>query len=253
MFSDHPIHPPKFDNDPWDCEFLDDCGYQLNMVDGVYQVFESEEDFKNNRRIEYEYPDLNMFVTDMHLMCALIADGPLKSFCYRRLSYLSAKFQLHVLLNELRELAAQKAVAHRDFYNVRKVRFLLELRLLKIFDPNSSFQVDTHIHASSSMNQKHLLRFIKKALKTEADTAVCLDWHKKPMTLKQVFQSMNLTAYELTVDMLDVHAVSLASKIRPFLSAVRQSLSKNHTNNAWSFRNIHRVFPKKKSPKTLSI
>ena len=69
-------------------------------------------------------------------------------------------------------------------------------------------QVDTHIHASSSMNQKHLLRFIKKALKTESDTFVCLDKDKKPMTLKQVFQSMNLTAYELTVDMLDVHAVS---------------------------------------------
>ena len=59
------------------------------------------------------------------------------------------------------------------------------------------------------MNQKHLLRFIKKALKTESDTFVCLDKDKKPMTLKQVFQSMNLTAYELTVDMLDVHAVSI--------------------------------------------
>ena len=58
------------------------------------------------------------------------------------------------------------------------------------------------------MNQKHLLRFIKKALKTETDTIVCLDKDKKPMTLRQVFQSMNLTAYELTVDMLDVHAVS---------------------------------------------
>ena len=28
------------------------------------------------------------------------------------------------------------------------------------------------------------------------------------MTLKNVFESMNLTAYDLTVDMLDVHAVS---------------------------------------------
>lgn len=58
------------------------------------------------------------------------------------------------------------------------------------------------------MNQKHLLRFIKKALKTEADTAVCQSKDGKPMTLKEVFQSMNLTAYDLTVDMLDVHAVS---------------------------------------------
>ena len=28
------------------------------------------------------------------------------------------------------------------------------------------------------------------------------------MTLREVFQSMNLTSYDLTVDMLDVHAVS---------------------------------------------
>ena len=67
-------------------------------------------------------PDLETFVSDMQHMCAMIADGPLKSFCYRRLSYLQSKFQLHVLLNELRELAAQKAVPHRDFYNCRKVR-----------------------------------------------------------------------------------------------------------------------------------
>lgn len=115
----------------------------------------------------------------------MIADGPLKSFCYRRLSYLYSKFQLHVLLNELRELASQKAVPHRDFYNIRKV--------------------DTHIHAASCMNQKHLLRFIKKTLKTNADEVVTIA-NGKPMTLAQVFQSMSLTTYDLTVDMLDVHA-----------------------------------------------
>ena len=84
-------------------------------------MYKDEDHVKNNTPIEYPFPRLDEFVRDMHLMCALIADGPLKSFCYRRLSYLSSKFQLHVLLNELRELAAQKAVAHRDFYNVRKV------------------------------------------------------------------------------------------------------------------------------------
>ena len=105
---------------------------------------------------------------------------------YHRLIYLSSKFHLHLLFNELKELAAQKVVPHRDFYNVRKV--------------------DTHIHAASCMNQKHLLRFIKKALKTEPDTPVCQSKDRKPMTLKDVFQSMNLTAHDLTVDMLDVHA-----------------------------------------------
>ncbi|CAH1112397.1 unnamed protein product [Psylliodes chrysocephalus] len=129
--------------------------------------------------------DVIQFTNDFYTMCNMIADGPLKSFCYRRLSYLSSKFQLHVLLNELRELASQKAVPHRDFYNIRKV--------------------DTHIHAASCMNQKHLLRFIKKTLKNNADEVVSIT-KGVPMTLRQVFQSMNLTTYDLTVDMLDVHA-----------------------------------------------
>ena len=84
-----------------------------------------------------------------------------------------------------RELSAQKEVPHRDFYNVRKV--------------------DTHIHAASSMNHKHLLRFIKKSLKTDGEEKVCKVGEKE-MTMKEVFESMNLTAYDLTVDMLDVHA-----------------------------------------------
>ncbi len=182
-FSDHPIHPPKQSGDPWECDFVPNIGHGLELEHGVFRVSDPE-----GRRIAYEVPTLDDFVSDMHLLCALIADGPLKSFCYRRLSYLSSKFQLHVLLNELRELAAQKAVAHRDFYNVRKV--------------------DTHIHAASCMNQKHLLRFIKKALKTEAEHEVCRGREGRPMTLKELFQSMNLTAFDLTVDMLDVHAVS---------------------------------------------
>lgn len=95
---------------------IEDCGYEIRLEKGVFQLYD------DGVRLDYEYPNLGKFIKDMHLLCALIADGPLKSFCYRRLSYLSSKFQLHVLLNELRELAAQKAVAHRDFYNVRKVR-----------------------------------------------------------------------------------------------------------------------------------
>lgn len=66
-------------------------------------------------------------------------------------------------------------------------------------------QVDTHIHAASCMNQKHLLRFIKKAVKTNPDEIVCCKNGEK-MSLAQVFASLNLTAYDLSVDMLDVHA-----------------------------------------------
>lgn len=74
-------------------------------------------------------------------------------------------------------------------------------------------QVDTHIHAASCMNQKHLLRFIKKALRIEAETKVCKTKDGTEMSLKELFQSMNLTAYDLTVDMLDVHAVRVLGNL----------------------------------------
>ncbi|XP_063222825.1 AMP deaminase 2 isoform X2 [Bacillus rossius redtenbacheri] len=179
---DHPVHAPAMKGSPWECEFLDDKGFVCRPVDGVFQVYK---DAGRSEPLKYPFTDLSTFISDMHKLCAMIADGPLKSFCYRRLTYLSSKFQLHVLLNELRELASQKAVPHRDFYNIRKV--------------------DTHIHAASCMNQKHLLRFIKKTLKNHADEVVTCTKGKN-MTLKEVFESMHLTSYDLTVDMLDVHA-----------------------------------------------
>jgi len=181
----HPIHPPRTESDPWECPVPEPCEYKYKLVHGVFQIYKNQEDLEKGNNKKYEVPDLAEFVADMHHLCAMIADGPLKSFCYRRLSYLHSKYQLHVLLNELRELAGQKAVPHRDFYNVRKV--------------------DTHIHAASCMNQKHLLRFIKKTLKTDGDVEVCKAGDST-MTLSEVFDSMKLTAYDLTVDMLDVHA-----------------------------------------------
>ena len=68
-------------------------------------------------------------------------------------------------------------------------------------------QVDTHIHASSCMNQKHLLRFIKRAMKKYPKEFVHME-KGKGQTLMEVFESMNLTAFDLSVDTLDMHAVS---------------------------------------------
>jgi len=181
----HPIHPPRTESDPWEAGLLPHSGHQIRCVAGVFQLYRTQEDAEADKRVDYSVPDLQTFVTDMQHLCAMIADGPLKSFCYRRLSYLQSKFQLHVLLNELRELAEQKGVPHRDFYNCRKV--------------------DTHIHAASCMNQKHLLRFIKKTLKTDGEETVCKAGDRT-LNLREVFETMNLTAYDLTVDMLDVHA-----------------------------------------------
>ena len=122
----------------WDCVFQPDCGYKIQLEKGVYSVYKNEEDKAANKPINYEveffwiisifiiiyifqFVDLETFVTDMQLLCAMISDGPLKSFCFQRLSFLQSKYKLHNLLNEIRELAEQKAVSHRDFYNVRKV------------------------------------------------------------------------------------------------------------------------------------
>jgi len=186
-FPEHPYHPPKQEGDPWDIEFLPDNGYKVKIVQGVYQVYKSQEDLLSRAKkpIPYECPNLETFVTDMQELCAMIGDGPLKSFAFQRLSFLQSKYTMHNLLNEIRELAEQKAVSHRDFYNVRKV--------------------DTHIHAAACMNQKHLLRYIKKTLKTDGDVPV-IKAGNGTMTLKQVFESMNLTPYDLTIDMLDCHA-----------------------------------------------
>uniref|UniRef100_A0A8C7Z818 AMP deaminase n=1 Tax=Oryzias sinensis TaxID=183150 RepID=A0A8C7Z818_9TELE len=158
---------------------------QNSMVNGVMHVYTKRNFMEKSTELDLSYPDLQEYIGDMNVMMALIINGPVKSFCYRRLQYLSSKFQMHILLNEMKELAAQKKVPHRDFYNIRKV--------------------DTHIHASSCMNQKHLLRFIKRAMKKYPKDIVHME-KGKGQTLMEVFESMNLTAFDLSVDTLDMHA-----------------------------------------------
>ena len=128
----------------------------------------------------------------------MICDGIVyrKSFCFRRLKYLSAKFNLHTLLNEMKEAACQKEVPHRDFYNVRKVRHITvscsqtsDILIIMCV----VLQVDTHVHAASCMNQKHLLRFIKKMMKKNAEQCVCRNKAGDVMTLKQVRSSFVTT------------------------------------------------------------
>lgn len=187
--ADAPVHPPFSDQHPYEvCDpstMPPDLGFGLKMVDGVVHVYTKRDVIDMSTELDLPYLDLSEFVADMNVLMALIINGPIKSFCYRRLQYLSSRFQMHVLLNEMKEMAAQKKVPHRDFYNIRKV--------------------DTHIHAASCMNQKHLLRFIKRAMKKNLEDIV-LEEGGKEQTLRQVFQNMNLTAYDLSVDTLDMHA-----------------------------------------------
>ena len=92
------VHAPKSSGDHWEATFPPDLGYGLRMERGVFRVTEGE----HGRELPLDCPDLETFVRDLQKMSTLIADGPLKTFCYKRLIYLSSKFQLHGLLNEIR-------------------------------------------------------------------------------------------------------------------------------------------------------
>jgi AMP deaminase len=149
----------------------------------VYQVYESENAARSNHPV-VRIPSLRDFYMDLDSVLDVSTDGPAKSFAFKRLCYLEGKFQLHSLLNEYQEMADSKKVPHRDFYNVRKV--------------------DTHVHHSACMNQKHLLRFIKSKMKKCPDEVV-LFRDGRHLTLREVFESINLTAYDLSIDTLDMH------------------------------------------------
>lgn len=153
----------------------------------VYQVYETAEAAESREAI-VRIPSLRDFYMDLEAIIDVSSDGPAKSFAFKRLSYLEGKFQLYALLNEYQEIADSKKVPHRDFYNVRKV--------------------DTHVHHSACMNQKHLLRFIKSKMKKSPDEVV-LFRDGKHLTLKEVFESIKLTAYDLSIDTLDMHVSSI--------------------------------------------
>lgn len=156
---------------------------------GVYQVFQRPDATEPAVRV----PTIREFYIDLDDILNTSSDGPSKSFAFRRLQYLEGKFNLYVLLNEYQETADSKKVPHRDFYNVRKV--------------------DTHVHHSACMNQKHLLRFIKSKMK-KFPNEVVLFRDGKHLTLAEVFASINLTAYDLSIDTLDMHVSSQLYHLR---------------------------------------
>ncbi|EDO18899.1 hypothetical protein Kpol_1023p68 [Vanderwaltozyma polyspora DSM 70294] len=154
--------------------------FKLNSDDS-YIVHKSD----NDQEVIAEIPTLRDYYLDLDKMVSISSDGPAKSFAFRRLQYLEARWNLYYLLNEYQETNVSKRNPHRDFYNVRKV--------------------DTHVHHSACMNQKHLLRFIKYKLRHSKDEKVIFR-DGKVLCLSEVFQSLNLTGYDLSIDTLDMHA-----------------------------------------------
>ncbi|PWA61408.1 AMP deaminase, Metal-dependent hydrolase [Artemisia annua] len=171
----------EFKNDPFRFIPVETTKHHFRMEDGVVHVYASENDTVDL----FPVASATTFFTDMHHLLKIIAVGNVRSACYHRLRFLEEKFRLHLLVNADSEFLAQKGAPHRDFYNIRKV--------------------DTHVHHSACMNQKHLLRFIKSKLRKEPDEVVIFR-DGQYLTLKEVFESLDLTGYDLNVDLLDVHA-----------------------------------------------
>jgi hypothetical protein len=97
--------------------------HQYKYVDGVYIAWKggAETDYKGENVTVYQAPARADYAAALQLLMDLASDGPVKSFCHNRLHLLEARFNLHELLNHDLETTAQKAVPHRDFYNVRKI------------------------------------------------------------------------------------------------------------------------------------
>ncbi|MCE2056222.1 hypothetical protein HAX54_044286 [Datura stramonium] len=172
---------PKPNPNPFEFTPEGKSDHYFQMEDGVVHVYAN----KDSKEKLFPVADATTFFTDFHHILKVIAAGNIRTLCHHRLVLLEQKFNLHLMLNADREFLAQKSAPHRDFYNVRKV--------------------DTHVHHSACMNQKHLLRFIKSKLRKEPDEVVIFR-DGTYMTLKEVFESLDLTGYDLNVDLLDVHA-----------------------------------------------
>ncbi|XP_023893510.1 AMP deaminase [Quercus suber] len=172
---------PKPNLEPFSYTPEGNSGHYFEMQDGVIHVYAN----KDSKEELFPVADATTFFTDLHQILRVIAAGNIRTLCHHRLNLLEQKFNLHLMLNADREFLAQKSAPHRDFYNVRKV--------------------DTHVHHSACMNQKHLLRFIKSKLRKEPDEVVIFR-DGTYLTLKEVFESLDLTGYDLNVDLLDVHA-----------------------------------------------
>ncbi|KAG9134139.1 hypothetical protein Leryth_004822 [Lithospermum erythrorhizon] len=180
---------------PWEKEFIADPSTPKPNPDPFDYTPEGKSNYFSYSHVTFAitakeplFPvaDATRFFTDLHHILKVIAAGNIRTVCHHRLGLLeqtydleillsqicNQKFNLHLMLNADREFLAQKSAPHRDFYNVRKV--------------------DTHVHHSACMNQKHLLRFIKSKLRKEPDEVVIFR-DGTYLTLKEVFESLDLT------------------------------------------------------------
>jgi hypothetical protein len=56
----------------------------------------------------FDIPTIREYFMDLDFVLGVIADGPTKSFAFRRLQYLRGKFTMYTLINEFQEMTEMK-------------------------------------------------------------------------------------------------------------------------------------------------
>ncbi|KAH0474625.1 MAG: uncharacterized protein KVP18_004302 [Porospora cf. gigantea A] len=189
------------------------------MVNGVLNIyFDPENPFIETDRLLWEdrwLPSADKYLSAIFDVMKAVTHPAVKAYCYNRLKIMQNRFELHVAYNSKKEQMIVKNNPHRDFYNVRKV--------------------DTHIHHSACMHQKHLLRFIRHKFHHSGDEVVKIG-PEGPMTLKAVFaHEMNQSAWETSLDHLDVSALG---------SCFHRFDVFNHKYNPFGLSTLREVFLK---------
>jgi AMP deaminase len=109
------------------CTIPDSSSWIFRLDDqGVYQVYKGDNKgkylrifsrdelltYSNLDNLEekplFQVPTIKDYYVDLDYLLGVIADGPTKSFAYRRIKYLQSKWGMYTLLNEHAELQAMK-------------------------------------------------------------------------------------------------------------------------------------------------
>ncbi|KAL3083914.1 hypothetical protein niasHT_036485 [Heterodera trifolii] len=150
-----PYKTPTPSSDHWELKVLlpnYEPKFTLSRVRGIVKVMGQDGD---GERIaaELEKNDItkDKFLKDYTWLNSICNEGSLKTFCHKRLRFLQTHFTQHILNNDQLENAEQRSVPHCETF---------------------ARWTHTSTVTDAAMNAKHLLRFIKKKMRTDADVVV---------------------------------------------------------------------------------
>ncbi|EEA08008.1 adenosine monophosphate deaminase, putative [Cryptosporidium muris RN66] len=138
---------------------------------------------------ETKCKSVSKFLECMRKVMTLVQNPIVKSYTYHRLKYLAQSYQLYTMFNGKTELEEGRNNMCTGFHNI--------------------YKVDTHVHHSACMSQKHLLKFIRKCFDRDGDEYVTYDENtcgKK--TLREIFeQVVGIGKMEASIDNLNMQSI----------------------------------------------